>query len=473
MSKPFNLSFFLRLSWPLMAMVYLGGCSDNADSRLQAIVDAGEMTVLTRNSPETYYEVADGYAGIEHDLVKEFAKELGIKVKFIVAEDEQSAISRLLRGEADFAAAGIATTEIRKTQMRLTSHYHQVTPKLIYRVGSHPPRTPAGLVGRQLEVPTNSRYVSLLRELAIKHPRISWTAVENTDTEQLLENVSNGLLEHTIVDSHIFGMNKPYYPDLRIAMSIDKSEKLVWAFRPGTDNSLYLEASGFIRKYRRSGYIKRLINQYYGNAARSNPVNMTVYHVRIQNRLPTYQALFEQAGMQHGLDWRLLAAVGYQESFWDPRAISPTGVRGIMMLTRATSRQLGVTNRLDPEQAIDGGARYINKMLASLPSSIIEPHRTWFALASYNVGLGHVEDARKITQSQGGDPNKWDDVKKRLPLLSRPTWYKKTKHGYARGREPVIYVERIRNYYEALVRISDEEQQEDESKAIKLRAPAI
>ena len=456
-----------------LALFSLGGCTETADNKLQAVKDAGELVVLTHNSPTTYYEVVDGFAGLEHDMVQAFAKELGVKARFILADDEQLLILKLARKEADFAAAGIADTNEIKARFRLTPSYQTVTRQLIYRSGGHPPKTVAGLEGRQIEVPAKSRYIKQLRSLKIIYPDLQWTEVKDVDTEYFLQQVWEGLLEHTIVDSHIFGMNKPYYPELRVALDMHVPEKLAWAFPPGEDNSLFYAASRFIKKFRRSGNLTRLINQYYGNASRSNPVNMTVFHVRIQNRLPNYQILFEEAGATYTIDWRLLAAIGYQESLWNPRAISPTGVRGIMMLTNNTSKQLGVTNRLDPSQAIDGGARYFSEILLKLPESILEPDRIWFALASYNVGYGHVEDARKITQSQNGDPNNWEDVRKRLPLLSRELWYKKTKHGYARGREPVRYVTRIRNYYEALVKIDEEEKQEEESEAIKLKAPAI
>jgi len=158
-----------------------------------------------------------------------------------------------------------------------------------------------------------------------------------------------------------------------------------------------------------------------------------------------------EAAEQTGIDWRLLAAIGYQESHWNPRARSPTGVRGIMMLTQSTMRHLGLKNRLDPRQSIIGGARYIAMMKRRIPDRIPEPDRTWMALAAYNVGFGHLEDARILAQRDGANPDKWVDVKKYLPRLSRRKWYRRTKHGYARGGEPVRYVENIRSYYDILV----------------------
>jgi membrane-bound lytic murein transglycosylase F len=136
---------------------------------------------------------------------------------------------------------------------------------------------------------------------------------------------------------------------------------------------------------------------------------------------------------------------------WKPRAKSPTGVRGIMMLTQPTAKQVGVKNRLKPEQNIRGGAIYLRKLIKRVPKSVQYPDNVWFAMASYNVGWGHVNDARKITEQQGGDPSRWADVKKRLPLLVKKRYYRKTRYGYARGDVAVQYVDNIRRYYDALV----------------------
>src|SRR5690606_21592681 len=157
------------------------------------------------------------------------------------------------------------------------------------------------------------------------------------------------------------------------------------------------------------GLLAQLIERYYGAASRSNFINLTVYRLRIQNRLPLYQKLLEESAAPHGLDWRLLAALAYQEPYWDPGLVSPTGERGFMMLTRDTAGQLGITNREDVAESIEGGARYLRQMLDRIPERIPWPDRLWFALAAYNVGLYHLEDARILTKRLGGDPDKWTD----------------------------------------------------------------
>ena len=171
----------------------------------------------------------------------------------------------------------------------------------------------------------------------------------------------------------------------------------------------------------------------------------------MRDRLPKLRPYFEEAEALTGIDWRLLAAVGYQESHWQENAVSPTGVRGIMMLTQDTARHVGIKNRLDPRLSIIGGARYLRIVEKKIPDRIDDINRLWLTLAGYNIGFGHLEDARILTQRQGANPDLWLDVKERLPLLRKKAYYSTVKHGFARGNEPVTYVENIRNYYDLLL----------------------
>ncbi|MGO1693869.1 MAG: transglycosylase SLT domain-containing protein, partial [Marinobacter sp.] len=184
-----------------------------------------------------------------------------------------------------------------------------------------------------------------------------------------------------------------------------------------------------------------------------NYVGARTFMHHVENRLPSYESLFRDHASIFNMDWRLLAAIGYQESHWRPNAISPTGVRGLMMLTRNTANYIGINNRLDAEESIQGGAKYFRMVHKKIPERIAEPDRTWFALASYNVGYGHLEDARRLTEGAGKNPDRWMDVKEFLPLLAQKEWYKQTRYGYARGHEPVLYVQNIRRYYDVLARM--------------------
>ena len=447
-------------------------CSFFEKNKLQAVKATGELVVLTRASPTTYYETPDGFAGLEYDLVKSFADYLGVKPRFIVADRFGDILPRFLQGEADMAAAGITVTQARAKLVQFGPPYQETRQQIIYRLGTRRPASVQELIGRQIEVQAGTSYVERLNELRQEYPELKWTEVDK-ETEELLLTVWEGLLEISIADSNIVAITRQYFPDLQVAFSFQQPDSLAWAFPTGKDQSLHDAAVKFIRKSRASGELAQLIERYYGPASRSNFINLSVYKVRIRALLPRYQLLFEKAGQQYGLDWRLLAAVGYQESYWNPEAVSPTGVRGLMMLTEETARHLGVTDRLDVAQSIDGGARYLQSLISRMSPGVIGPDRLWMALAAYNVGLSHLEDARIITQKHGHDPNKWNDVKNYLPLLADEAWHPQTKYGYARGLEPVVFVNGVRTYYDVLVKIDEQEKARNKPQALDLKAPAI
>jgi membrane-bound lytic murein transglycosylase F len=462
------------LLWPCLCLLLaLVGCVPTDNSRLAAVQYRGELVVLTRNSPTTFYEGAEGPTGFEYELAKAFAESLDVSLKMKSVERFADILPRIANHEADFAAAGITMTPTRSEQVRFAPHYQIIRQQVVHHMRTPAPANVAGLVGRQIEVVQGTSYIERLAQLKEKFPKLEWTAVANMETEELLQHVQDSLTEFTIADSNIVAINRQFNPELRIAFDLGEPEKLAWAFPHSEDNSLYDEAVRFIESMRASGKLSQLIEKHYGAATRFNPINIAVYNQKIQSDLPRFKPLFEETARRHLLDWRLLAAMSYQESYWNPLATSVTGVRGIMMLTENTARSLGVRDRLDPRQSIQGGGAYLRKMIDILPERIPEPDRTWMALASYNVGYGHLEDARLITQAQGADPDKWNDVKDRLPLLTNPAWYNKTRNGYARGYEPVEFVNRIRTYYDVLKKDDVDNRARNTTEVLRLRAPAL
>jgi len=268
--------------------------------------------------------------------------------------------------------------------------------------------------------------------------------------EDLLLAIADGEMDATLVDSNIFKINSQFYPGLKIGFTLADHQHQAWAFLPGDDDSLVQKSRSFFKLIGENGSLAAIQNRYKENGNELDRVGMFQFMKQIRNRLPPLVPVFQEVATAHGLDWRLLAAMGYQESHWDPDAASSTGVRGIMMLTQRTAKQLGVHDRLDPEQSIEGGARYFLRMRNRVPDRIPEPDRTWMALAAYNMGWGHLEDVRVLTQKQGGNPDRWLDVNERLPLLSQEKWYRQTRYGYARGYEARQYVENIRSYFDTL-----------------------
>lgn len=439
----------LRFALVLTLSLLVSACGEPLNL-LQQVKRDGVLYVATRNSATTYYEAADGKAGLEYDLVSLFADELDVEVKFITPSNLADIMSMVSRNEVHFAAAGLTITEPRQHWVRFTPPYQEITQQLVYRMGTKRPRAIKELQGKHLEVVANSSHVDQLEDLQAAYPGLSWTENAELDSDELLNLVWEQIIDFSIADSNEVILNQRFYPELQVGFDISKPQSLAWAFPKSDDDSLYKAASDFISRLKKSGELDTLLDRYYGHIGKFNYVGTHTYIQHVHKRLPDYQLLFEDAAREYNLDWRLLAAVGYQESNWDPGARSPTGVRGIMMLTLPTAEHLGVENRIDPEQSIAGGAKYLASLLTRLPEQIQQPDRNWFALAAYNVGLGHLEDARVITEIRGGNPDAWSDVKENLPLLSRRKWYQKTKYGYARGREPVNYVGNIRSYYEIL-----------------------
>ena len=439
----------------LLLLQLLSGATAS-QNELQQVLDAGELVVVTRNAPTTYYQGPDGAAGIEYELAKGFAESLGVKLRLVVAANVSDVLRRLADGGGNLAAAGLTITPARERWLRFTPAYQQVTQQLVYRTGEVVPTSMSTLNGT-LEVLANSSHAERLTLLKTRYPQLSWQENGRLNSEELLSQVFNGELDYTIADSNEVAVERRFYPDLRVAFNVSSPESLGWAFSRSRDGSLYQAAVRYFEQLKSSGRLAQMVEGYYGHVEDFDYGGARAFFHDSDQRLGLYRANFESAAADNHIDWRLLAAMAYQESHWDPRAISPTGVRGIMMLTQDTARDLGVDQRTDAAQSIDGGARYFKYLLDNLPETIQGRDRIWLALAAYNIGLGHLEDARVITQKRGGDPNRWVDVKANLPLLQHRKWYARAHYGYARGDEAVRYVENIRSYYDILAWALDRE----------------
>ncbi|OBS10915.1 membrane-bound lytic murein transglycosylase MltF [Acidihalobacter prosperus] len=442
----------------LMSTTLVYVLSRTPDTLLDRIKASGVLVVATRNGPTTYYQGPDGPTGFDYDLVEAFAHELGVKVKWVFPDNFSDLLPMVESGRVDMVAAGIAITPGRAERVRFGPAYQTIRQEVIYRAGEPRPRSVSDLIGKRLAVIAGSSFETRLRQLKKKYPQLGWQAESDTDIEELLYQVATGKLDYTLDDSNDVTLNRRFYPQIAVAFSIGSPQKLAWAFRRDDDSSLYHAAKAFFAKIEKNGELHRITERYYGHARSFDYVGTFTFMKHVAQRLPPLIPLFKAAAKKYHISWRLLAAISYQESHWNPNATSPTGVRGLMMLTRPTAEHLDVENRLNPEQSIMGGTRYFLKLRRELPASIKEPDRTWFALAAYNIGLGHVMDARRLAVRFGKNPNSWPDVKQILPLLSQRRWYRQTKFGYARGREPVQYVQNIRSYFDILIWLRDHNQ---------------
>jgi membrane-bound lytic murein transglycosylase F len=439
-------------AWAALALVLTSCGGDSGARSLRDITKSGKLIVVTRNAPTTYYEDRDGsMAGIEYEMARSFADYLGVEPEFQTIHTITGILDAVAAGDGDLAAAGLTQTAGRAEGFLTGPVYQYVKQLVVCRRGGRQPKKVDDLLGIRLSVVAGSSHEERLGILGRDLPGLAWESDDSLDAEQLLDKVWRGELECTLSDDNIFDINRRYYPELIATFAITDPEPIAWFLHSGS-KALREKINEWFEGFSASGDLSLLVEKYYGFVEIFDYVDTRKFARRIEQVLPNYRLVFEEAAAENNLSWTLLAAQSYQESHWNPRAQSPTGVKGIMMLTLAAAEDLGVTNRLDPIQSIDGGARYMRRLLDRLPAEIEEPDRTWIALAAYNVGMAHLYDARELARRLDKNPDVWKDLSEVLPLLAQRKYYETLKHGYARGSEPVQFVIRIRNYKDILDR---------------------
>jgi len=432
------------------------------------------VALVSHPHDHTFTDLGNGSEHFELVLLNGLAERLGARLQVHRVSGPQEAY-RLLRTRRVDLAAGLLTAPTFDPGLEVGPEVLPIQKHLVHWHGNgRAVRNLDELLQRGARIGVTS-ILALPEALTVAQEQTGRVAevelIQYADGPDLVAALRAGTIEFAVLTSIELSRLRRVHTDLRASLELDASTPVVWLFPSGRDRSLIDAAQGYLDDLRAGREFELLFDRHFGHLQVHDLVDVISFTRLVQERLDTLRPLFEEIALKHRLDWRFLAAVSYQESLWDPGAVSPTGVRGLMMLTNATAQSLGVSDRTDPWQSVEGGARYVLQMLERLPEDIREPDRTWMALASYNVGLGHLLDARILTRAGGADPNLWLDVMTFLPKLAQREWYQQTRYGYARGWEPVTYVQNIRSYYDWLVQLFPEPGDRDGRGPLYLSVP--
>ncbi len=451
----------------------------HGESQLRRVQKSGVLVAVTRATPLAHFTQQRDPDHFERRLTALFARHLGVKSRMTYATSVSELLSDLNFDFADIAAAGLTANVERTPPIRYSQPYLTAEEVVVYLSGNDKPTTFQSLENKQIVVPADSSYEATLRAKQSEYPHLTFKT-ENTDALTLLDQVAKGEIQYTMADSLELAAYQQYSPHLRVGFKAIGEQPIAWGFKPLTyypglytlieylkkfdvyvsllnkiqsrlkkDDSLVNAANRFFDTIEKTGELDWLVDIYYTYLQNFDFVDTDTFHRRVESTLPLYESVFKAAASDT-FDWVLLAALAYQESHWNPNARSPTGVRGIMMMTMAAAKEVNLQNRLDPVESIHAGAQYLKNIYDKLPTEITGRDRLWIALAAYNIGPAHITDVRKWVSSAKGDPNRWQDIREWLPKKTQATWYRTSKSGYARGNEAVKYVENIRTYYDIL-----------------------
>jgi membrane-bound lytic murein transglycosylase F len=436
------------------------------EADLAAIKKRGVLRVLSVNSSTSYFLHRGAEAGFNYELAKLFADELGVRMEMVVPRAARDLIPWLLQGRGDIIIGSLATDAPRAGRVKMTRPYMRTGLVVVTRKGRVPAlNTVLDLSTATLAVHPSSTAMKRLRALSSSGDTmpvsLNLSAVPETlQEEDMLDDVANGNSDAAVVQRRVASVELAHNADLEIALELPVGiVESAFAVRP-KNTALYEAADDFLRRNYRGTVFNILYARYHKATSRSAAAQEDELRADKEGALTEWDDLFQKAGDDIGVDWRLLAAQAYQESRLDPKAKSSFGAQGLMQVMPATAKEVGIKDPWDPADSIRGGSAYLKKVMDRYfnDEGIALKDRIRLGLAAYNVGPGHIADARRLAEEQGLDKNRWfGNVEKTTLLLSKPRYYKKARYGYARGQEPVSYVSQIQSRYDAYVAATTEE----------------
>jgi membrane-bound lytic murein transglycosylase F len=428
----------------------LTGYKDRAvHADLDAIRKRGALRVLTRNSSTTYFLHRGEELGFEYELVREFARSLGVRLELVIPPSREALSDYLRQGKGDLIAAGLAVTPERRQEFAFTTPYNRVSELLVVPAKDRTTRSLAELRGRKIGVRKSSSYYQALAPLQAQHGFNLELVSEDEETEDILEAVAEGKLAATVADSNIVDVELTYSDAIRGAGPIGEPRDIAWMLRKDQPQ-LRAAADRFIRRIYRGMFYNMTVTKYFKNPRQMRTAASEERSDKA-GELSTYDPLVKKYATMYEFDWRLVTAQMFQESRFDPTVRSWAGALGLMQVMPRTARELGVGDVRQPEQGIHAGVKLLSRYAAMYRESEIgEQDRLRFALAAYNCGPGHVADGRRLAADFKLDPNRWfGHVEKAMPLLAKPRYARTARYGFCRCGEPVKYVSEIQRRYES------------------------
>ena len=430
-------------------LINTNGCSKES-SKLKQIKSNGILRIALVADPPHYFPSKVKERGYDFELVSHYATSIDVELEIIKTNTSDEIIFLLNQGKVDIGILGSSPEFDQKNIKNVVTYNNSKWYVIGNRANRQLPKSIDSIEPNTMIVANGSNASFILHSIEEDYSSLLWDELKNTNVRSILERINENHSKISIISEDIYVYYQYLFPETKKIFVLPIKYPSRWLVKNNNNLSFLYSINSFFNKYKQNGKLEKIGKTYYEHLNAFDYVDIRYYLKRIDKKLPKYKKYFVEAAKNSALDARIIAAVSYQESHWNRKARSPTGVRGMMMLTLDTAKRVGVKNRLNAKQSIFGGAKYLKILYESLSNTIKEPDRLWFALAAYNIGLGHVEDARTITKSQGDNPNSWIDVEKHIPKLSQKKWYKKTKYGFARGHESIEFVKRVRRYYDIL-----------------------
>jgi len=491
--KLFNKSFYIIV---ILSVFFISACSTKTDTTSQdvsyaiepvdfdfdKIQERGYLTAVVDNSATSYFIYKGQPMGYEYEMLNWLADDLNVELKIIKDNSISSALEKVNRGEADVAAFNLTVTKDRKQFVDFTDPLYFVRQVLVQRkpenwrqmkiheIENELIRDPIQLTGKEVHVRKSSAFSTRLANLSdeIGGDIIIIEDSSSLEVESLIKMVAEGEIDYTVADEDVAMLNATYYPIIDVKTPVSFSQQIAWALRSNAD-TLEHKINNWLEERQKETDYYVIYNKYFKNLKRSVNRSFSEFSSVSGDKLSPFDEQIKETAKDIGWDWKLLAALIYQESKFDPNVKSWAGAIGLMQMMKPTAREFGADNLYDPNQSLSAGGKYINWLQKSFKKHVTDSvERQKYVLAAYNVGIGHMQDAIRLTKKYGGDPTKWNDnVEKYLLLKSQKRYYTDpvVKYGYCRGEEPVNYVAEILDRYEQYVLLLNAPEVEDDSKA--------